>query len=518
MHPIIKFIVIFFFVCSITNRFAYTMIPGGPLSPEQLLNLVQRLGNTMQDRTADIAVISQERNNLRTETQVELRRLTAIEHPTTQQTVRINELQGTLAQLDRAERQEAALNDIGIEVTRGLGGWIVGSLNRDNTIAIDSNRIRTEGIVQNHGKMQRLRATLQCITDPKTLTLGGLTVVGGALSIMGGHYGTKLAYEQLKMRLGVPELVEETSRQSTWQNVLALFKKKQPAHRTPTEEIILSDERKTTAQQLAEDTKETNMLHLPYQNLLLYGPPGTGKTAFAKKLAYYSDMDYAILSGSRFAQFDSQRSIIELFKIFQWAENNKRGTILFIDEADACFRDRKTLDQNGINFVNAFLSKTGASSDKFMFIFASNYETELDAAILSRIHKKINFPLPDCPEREKILHQKISKYITHDQRVYTKNGKKITETLTVDTTITSQFLQAVAQKIDGFSGRDIEYAVLEMRMRAYRSVHKMITKDIVNSVINEKIADVTNRQKIVAYQNQKTPAFNEKTRLALQGQ
>jgi len=32
--------------------------------------------------------------------------------------------------------------------------------------------------------------------------------------------------------------------------------------------------------------------------MLIYGPPGTGKTLFAKKLAYSSGMDFAIMAGS----------------------------------------------------------------------------------------------------------------------------------------------------------------------------------------------------------------------------
>ncbi|CAN0478670.1 unnamed protein product, partial [Ascophyllum nodosum] len=35
----------------------------------------------------------------------------------------------------------------------------------------------------------------------------------------------------------------------------------------------------------------------PYRHLLLYGPPGTGKTMVAKRLAAYSGMDCAVMSG-----------------------------------------------------------------------------------------------------------------------------------------------------------------------------------------------------------------------------
>jgi ATPase family AAA domain-containing protein 3A/B len=214
-------------------------------------------------------------------------------------------------------------------------------------------------------------------------------------------------------------------------------------------------------------------------------------------------MDYAILSGSRFAQFESEKAVTELFKILKWAKKNDRGTILFFDEADACFRDRKILDQNGINFVNAFLSETGTNSDKFMFVFASNYESELDSAILSRIHKKIQFPLPALPEREKILNQKITKYIINDKRTYLKNDKEVTETLSIADDVTPEYLYTIAQKIEGFSGRDIDYAVSEMRMRSYRSGNNTLTRNIIEMVITEKVAEVAKDKKISTYQDKK---------------
>ena len=78
----------------------------------------------------------------------------------------------------------------------------------------------------------------------------------------------------------------------------------------------------------------------PCKNMMFYGPPGTGKTLFAKKLAMQSGLEYAVMVGSDIAPLGSD-AVLELNKIFDWAQNQSNGMILFIDEADAFLRSRK---------------------------------------------------------------------------------------------------------------------------------------------------------------------------------
>jgi len=59
----------------------------------------------------------------------------------------------------------------------------------------------------------------------------------------------------------------------------------------------------------------------PLRNIMFYGPPGTGKTLFAKQLAYFSNMDYAILTGADVAPLGSN-SVHELHKVFDWANTS----------------------------------------------------------------------------------------------------------------------------------------------------------------------------------------------------
>jgi len=63
----------------------------------------------------------------------------------------------------------------------------------------------------------------------------------------------------------------------------------------------------------------------------------------------------------------------------------------------------------------------------------------------------------------------------------------VEERLTLDTALTDDFWMEISKKIDGFSGRDIDQAVSEMRMRAYRSGKNVLTVDIVENVITDKL-------------------------------
>lgn len=129
-----------------------------------------------------------------------------------------------------------------------------------------------------------------------------------------------------------------------------------------------------------------------YRNILMYGPPGTGKTLFAKvkfneflyyvmihllkmynidyfynfqKLAMHSGMDYAILTGGDVAPLGKD-GVTEMHKVFDWANNSRKGLLLFVDEADAFLRKRSSemISENLRATLNAFLYRTGDQSNK----------------------------------------------------------------------------------------------------------------------------------------------------------
>lgn len=135
---------------------------------------------------------------------------------------------------------------------------------------------------------------------------------------------------------------------------------------------------------------------------------------FAEKLAYESKMDFALLSGPSFEQFDPSDAVIEIKKFFHWANGRRRGLLLFIDECDSFLSDRNSLDSHHTQVLNEFINQTGCETRNFMIIFETNRPWVIDPAIQSRISQSIEFTSPSSNEINSLLMQAIDKYIKED--------------------------------------------------------------------------------------------------------
>ncbi len=419
---------------------------------------------------------------------------------------RIKQAERRIGELAQEKQTQDKIGDFGLDVVKGVWGAVLGDYNKEQRIEEVQRKALADGFMNNKGARERLQALMDRMKDPEQLLKFAIFAAGVTLGVVGVYYVVKLFYQYVEARMGKPNLVRESSihgfKQALKKFVISIFSGEQDLEAVLSD-IILSPDIQEKVYLLADDTKNTKEFNLPYQNVLFYGPPGTGKTEFAKILSRYSDMDYAVLSGADFSQFKNGEGITELHKLFEWANKSKRGLIIFIDEADACFRDRATLDKDGVNLVNAFLSHTGSSSDKFMIILATNYENELDAAVRSRIHKKVPFLLPALEERFKIFKLKLTKYVLNDKRAYYKEGVWVEEHLEVEAAVDDAFWREISTRTEGFSGRDIDQAIGEIRLRAYRSGANLVTKEIVETVIKDKIAQIKKDKESTEYQKQK---------------
>lgn len=151
--------------------------------------------------------------------------------------------------------------------------------------------------------------------------------------------------------------------------------------------------------------------YAPAKNMLFYGPPGTGKTLFAKKLAMQSGLEYAVMVGSDIAPLGPM-AVTELNKLFDWAEKQPNGMVLFIDECDAFLRSRRSAEMSEYmrHTINSFLYRTGTPSEKVILVMATNNPEQLDEAIHDRIDEVVGFNLPSENERRIMLFHYLVKY------------------------------------------------------------------------------------------------------------
>ncbi|KAF2111030.1 hypothetical protein BDV96DRAFT_650632 [Lophiotrema nucula] len=172
---------------------------------------------------------------------------------------------------------------------------------------------------------------------------------------------------------------------------------------------------------------------------LLYGPPGTGKTHLARVLARESNATMlSVSAGELWNKYfgESEQAIKTLFSLARKLE----PCILFIDEADAMFRRRRSSgdDHNTVRSVtNQLLHEIDGlkrSSQSPFMLLATNLPADLDYAIYRRVPTRVYIGLPSAQLRFDML------------RIFLRDEM-------LDTTVD---LQSLARRFQGYSGSDIQ--------------------------------------------------------------
>ena len=88
--------------------------------------------------------------------------------------------------------------------------------------------------------------------------------------------------------------------------------------------IILQPQLQSRLQAITIATARARQYKADFRNFMLYGPPGTGKTMFAKRLAYQSGLDYAVLAGGDVGPL-GRDAVQEIHRVFDWAKTSRRG-------------------------------------------------------------------------------------------------------------------------------------------------------------------------------------------------
>jgi transitional endoplasmic reticulum ATPase len=219
----------------------------------------------------------------------------------------------------------------------------------------------------------------------------------------------------------------------------------------------------------------------PPRGILLYGPPGCGKTLLARAVANESKANFISIKGPELLSKyvgESEKAIREVFRKAKMAA----PCIIFFDEFDsiAPSRGRHTTD-SGVSekVLSQFLTELDGLEVKkdIVVIAATNRPDILDPALIrpGRIDRILLVPAPDEIGREKIL------------RIFTK-----------DMPLTSSIdLNSLNQKLEGYSGADIETLCREAGMIALRENMKakkitidhftMATESINPSITQETI-------------------------------
>jgi transitional endoplasmic reticulum ATPase len=211
----------------------------------------------------------------------------------------------------------------------------------------------------------------------------------------------------------------------------------------------------------------------PGGGVLLYGPPGTGKTMLAKATAGEIDATFFRISAADVLSKWVGEAEQNLKKLFEAASAEKRA-IIFIDEIESLIPARRDEGSSVMQRVVPQILQGMEGFDEkdvspILFMGATNVPWQLDPAVLrpGRFDEKVYIPLPDPAARRKMLEMYLSKRPLTDD---------------VD-------LNAIAARLDGFSGADIKYICDRAAVIPFlRSVASGQDGEIDSQVIDDAIA------------------------------
>jgi len=325
-----------------------------------------------------------------------------------------------------------------------------------------------------------------------TMAVGGLAATFAAYFTLKGS--SNLVFRIISDRMRKPDIVMETSRimpLSALKNPIQTakiikwrFNKEDP--RTAFKGVILAPEIEKKMLDIALLAKNSRQMKLPYNNLLLHGPPGTGKTMFAQLLARNSGMDYAILSGGHMSQL-GDGGVQEVDQLFSWAKTSRHGIILFMDEAESFLAKRYTgsLDKANLATLSAFLAHTGSPNDKFMMVLTSNLPTVFDDAVLSRVHKSVQFPAPAAPERHRLMLHYFLHFVMQPAAAANSRIKLSPELMEAESQ--AAILKEIADMGEGMTGRDIATLCRGFQQAAHLDSEGRLTRDMVVAMAREAL-------------------------------
>lgn len=216
----------------------------------------------------------------------------------------------------------------------------------------------------------------------------------------------------------------------------------------------------------------------PWRGILLHGPPGTGKTLLAKAVATECHTTFFNISASTLVskwRGDSEKLVRVLFEL---ARHYAPSTI-FLDETDAILSSRegdgggqgeheasRRMKTELLIQMDGLSSKQTSETQQVFVLAASNVPWDLDQALLRRLEKRVLVSLPTQAAREQMLRQNLLGRLSPE----------------VDCSI-------IAERLEGYSGADIEVLCREAAMRPLRRLLDALDGNFVSDRYATLIAE-----------------------------
>lgn len=283
----------------------------------------------------------------------------------------------------------------------------------------------------------------------------------------GVPHAVRYFFELLIANIGKPKMAIKQRKTTIFTPLKNLFSK--PTINT--RKAFFNEKISEQIEEIAASTKNISENGASFQNVILYGPPGTGKTMIAEAIAEKSDLDYVTMSSGNLTQFIKRKEhVSELNRLFDSAENGKKPTLIFIDEAEGLAKNRDDLDQEHVELLNTFLARTGSPSKKIMLVLATNRLKDIDQAVLNRMTHNIEINAPEFEQRVAIINQYANELFTNSPNL--------------SRFFNQEAIQKMAQKTEGLSGRNLFYIVNAIYSLESITKNRELTQEKIDTVVD----------------------------------
>ena len=213
----------------------------------------------------------------------------------------------------------------------------------------------------------------------------------------------------------------------------------------------------------------------PPRGILLFGAPGTGKTLIAKAIAHEAKANFITVKGPELISKwvgESEKAIREVFKKAKQAS----PSIIFLDEFESIAGSRTTNSGEGSDVSNRVVNQLLSSMDGVesmegvIVIAATNRPEMIDPALLrsGRFERVLHIPPPDHVSLRKIL------------KIHAK-----------DMPLGKFDLESLADKMQNYTGADVEAICREAALIAMRAEKKTVSKKNFEEAIDRVRPTIT---------------------------
>lgn len=237
-----------------------------------------------------------------------------------------------------------------------------------------------------------------------------------------------------------------------------------------------------------------------FENMIISGRPGTGKTTLATRIARASGFEYISLHSPLLWAFNTEEASILLQKIFHYARTGSRPVVIIIEEVEGFLHNHAAdLTEKQRTLLSLLLAYTATESRDEMVIFTTmDSAGDIDERILKICEKHIHLEVPDKNVRRAILSHYVNRVLLEAKNLkwpadsifswqyWFGSYKRIIPTIE-EGALSNEALDALSERLDGFTGREIATLVYGIQNDALASEDMKITSALINKKVEEAL-------------------------------